>query len=320
MIPLIVNYIKEQTKIHNQNNVTRTKAYLDFYERFPEIKWSFLASYVSRNAGWNMTDLQTDPYVQMLSEDKRKSLYLTYESINWYIFQDAYPQLLIYQLSKERNTPLFFLLKHFYVSPFIESEWYRFYREDDQKRLLYAQIINEQNIIELPIMEHQPYQSKVFKSLPFKGQNMIHYNAVLLPTEEGKLYGQFVSHFMSISKRISIGKKISNILFYPYLYPLFHSFAKNVDVTGSREEYEQFLNQEKIHSQPLTELYRDTNHRITDYRMDWSSYTKIKKKWYKDEKLGDIRPINDQFYKKREWLNQLGHMKSTIKRESVEKS
>lgn len=215
MIPLIVNYIKEQTKIHNQNNVTRTKAYLKFYDKFPEIKWSFLASIVSRNAGWNMTDLQSDPYVQLLSEGERKSLYLTYESINWYIFQDAYPQLLIYQLSEEKDTPLFFLLKHFQVSRYIEEEWYRFYRRRDKERLLYAQIINEQNLIEQPIMQHQPYKRKVFNTIPFRGQNMAHYNAVLLPTEQGKLYGDFVSHFLSVSKRISIGKRLVIFYFIP---------------------------------------------------------------------------------------------------------
>lgn len=108
MIPLLIDYIKQQTADHNENNIKRTKAYLSFYNRFPELKWSLLASFVSRNAGWNMTDLQSETYQNILNEDKRHALYLTYESINWYIFQDAYPQLLIYQLSREKKTPLFF--------------------------------------------------------------------------------------------------------------------------------------------------------------------------------------------------------------------
>ncbi|SEP66439.1 DUF2515 family protein [Piscibacillus halophilus] len=320
MIPLIVNYIKEQTKIHNQNNVTRTKAYLNFYERFPEIKWSFLASFVSRNAGWNMTDLQSEPYVQFLSEDQRKSLYLTYESINWYIFQDAYPQLLIYQLSVEKETPLFFLLKHFQVSNFVEEEWYRYFREHDEERLLYAQIINEQNLIEQPIMEKQPYKRKVFRTIPFQGQNMVHFNAVLLPTEQGKLYGDFVSNFLSVNKRIAIGKRIANILFYPHLYPLFKSFADHVDVTGDRMEYEQFMETPLTQSHNLTDFYRDTQHQINDYRVDWSAYTKIKRRWFKEEPLKNIKPINHSFYKKRQWIKHLGTMKGSIKHESVEKS
>ncbi|MGP4071911.1 DUF2515 family protein [Piscibacillus sp. B03] len=321
MIPLIVNYIKEQTKIHNQNNVTRTKAYLDFYRKFPEIKWSFLASYVSRNAGWNMTDLQSEPYVQFLSEDQRKSLYLTYESINWYIFQDAYPQLLIYQLSMEKNTPLFFLFKHFHISKFVEEEWYRFYKYGGEDRLLYAQIINEQNLIEQPIMEQQPYKSKVFHKLPFKGQNMAHFNAVLLPTEDGKIYGDFVSHFLSVSKRISIGKKIANLLFYPGLYPMFYSFAKHIEITGDRMEYEQFLNKERItDSHKLADFYRDTKHQLNEYREDWSSYTKVKRKWFKEESIKKIKPINSEFYKKRKWIKDLSSIKGSIKHESVEKS
>ncbi|WP_186807111.1 DUF2515 family protein [Tenuibacillus multivorans] len=317
---MLVNYIKEQTKKHNENNITRTKAYLNFYEQFPEIRWAFLASFVSRNAGWNMTDLQTDPYVQFLSEDKRKSLYLTYESINWYIFQDAYPQLLIYQLSIEKKTPLFFLLKHFYVSSFIEEEWYRFYRNRKEERLLYAQIINEQNIVEQPIMEHRPYKNKIFRSFPFQMQNMMDFNAVLLPTENGQLYGEFVSNFLSVSKRISIGKKIANLLFYPYLYPLFLSFSRNIEIDGSRLEYEQFLDQQPIQSEPLMDFYRNTDHNWTDYKGDWAKDTKVKRKWWKEEKVRDLQPLNEAFYQKREWLQHMSSIKSSIKHESVEKS
>ncbi|MDP4162202.1 MAG: DUF2515 family protein, partial [Bacillota bacterium] len=54
----LVNQIKEKTKKFNRNNLTRTKAYLDFYNNHPEIHWSFLAHMVSRNGGWNMTDLK----------------------------------------------------------------------------------------------------------------------------------------------------------------------------------------------------------------------------------------------------------------------
>ena len=54
----LLKKIKDETILFNKNNVTRTKAYLDFYIRHPEIHWVFLAHMVSRNAGWNMTDLK----------------------------------------------------------------------------------------------------------------------------------------------------------------------------------------------------------------------------------------------------------------------
>lgn len=311
MIPLIVDYIKQQTATHNKNNVTRTKAYLDFYEKHHEIQWALLASFVSRNAGWNMTDLQTEPYIELLTEEKRKSLYLTYESINWYIFQDAYPQLLVYQLSLEKRTPLFFLLKHFHVSDFMEREWYQFYQKKHKKRLLYAQIINEQNVVEAPIMENAPYKNKVFRSLLFQMQNFTHYSAVLLPTLDGKLYGDYVSHFLSVTNRINIGKKISNILFYPYLYPQFLSFARTVEVTGSRQEYEQFMKEQMIHSKSLTQYYRDTKHELTEYKGDWSKYVRIRKKWWKDEKLKNIKRMDESFYTKRKMLWKASNLTST---------
>lgn len=55
-----LNKIKRTTHSLNKNNVTRTKAYIDFYKRHPEIHWAFLGHMVSRNGGWNMTDLKGD--------------------------------------------------------------------------------------------------------------------------------------------------------------------------------------------------------------------------------------------------------------------
>ncbi|WP_188205988.1 DUF2515 family protein [Alkalibacillus aidingensis] len=320
MIPLLVNYIKEQTYKHNQNNVTRTKAYLDFYQEHPEVKWSFLASFVSRNTGWNMTDLQSQSFESMLSKQQLKSLYLTYESINWFIFQDAFPQLLIYKLSKQQNKPLFFLFKHFHISSIMEREWYAFYQKRDKNRLMYSQIINEQQLIQQPIITNNPYRQSVFRSLPYRLQEILHLNAVLLPTEHGKLYGEFVPHFTPAKKRIKFGKKIAAILFYPYLYPLFHDFAYHVDVTGSREEYEQFMDHHtKLATRPLMELYRNTDHVITESREDWSRKTKIKRSWWKEPKLREIEPIGSSFYHKREQLNELAGIKTKYKDTPVEK-
>ncbi|PGB24080.1 DUF2515 family protein, partial [Bacillus wiedmannii] len=54
---LIINNIKIQTEQLNKNNVTRTRAYYQFYIQYPEIHWALLGHMVSRNGGWNMTDL-----------------------------------------------------------------------------------------------------------------------------------------------------------------------------------------------------------------------------------------------------------------------
>lgn len=51
----LITYIKEKTAIANMDNISRTRAYQQYYLRNKEVEWSFLASMVSRNAGWNMT-------------------------------------------------------------------------------------------------------------------------------------------------------------------------------------------------------------------------------------------------------------------------
>ena len=61
---LIINKIKIQTEQLNKNNVTRTRAYYQFYIQYPEIHWALLGHMVSRNGGWNMTDLKGDLYTK----------------------------------------------------------------------------------------------------------------------------------------------------------------------------------------------------------------------------------------------------------------
>ena len=65
---ILLHTIKEQTKLLNQNNVTRTRAYFQFHKKYPEIHWALLGHMVSRNGGWNMTDLKGDLYTKLLSE------------------------------------------------------------------------------------------------------------------------------------------------------------------------------------------------------------------------------------------------------------
>ena len=74
---LIINKIKIQTEQLNKNNVTRTRAYYQFYIQYPEIHWALLGHMVSRNGGcWNMTDLKGDLYTRILSEKDRFIFFL----------------------------------------------------------------------------------------------------------------------------------------------------------------------------------------------------------------------------------------------------
>ena len=71
----IIHNIKKKTEIANVDNISRTQSYQEYYLRNSEIRWAFLASMVSRNAGWNMTDLEGRYYATVLPRTV-KNIYL----------------------------------------------------------------------------------------------------------------------------------------------------------------------------------------------------------------------------------------------------
>lgn len=82
----LVDAIREQTRQHNRNNVTRTMAYLQFYLRHPEIHWALLGHMVSRNGGWNMTDIKGELLSRLLSRKEQEDFFAFLERGNWLIF------------------------------------------------------------------------------------------------------------------------------------------------------------------------------------------------------------------------------------------
>ncbi|MDP7978404.1 DUF2515 domain-containing protein [Bacillus multifaciens] len=257
----LVNYIQQQTILANADNISRTHAYKEYYERNKEIRWSFLASMVSRNAGWNMTDLEGKYYPKVLSQEIRKQLFLTYERANWLIFLDAYPQLLLYEYSKRMKKPLFHLLQMFSVSVFMEGEWSRFWEQKKEERLMTALIINEQCTIQEPVIEHPFYQKHIFQTLMFKFQELFHFSAVIFPTIAGNLYGFSVHQFETLTKRIELGKQLAWLLFSPTYKELFDTFSSQTVHTGSRFDYEQYLNLSKEQDTPqLRDVFSVVSH------------------------------------------------------------
>ncbi len=112
----LLQMIRLKTKQLNVNNVTRTKAYLDFYIFRPEIHWAFLGHMVSRNGGWNMTDLKGEFLSRLMNEQSKQDFFSFLERGNWLIFQDAYPQFLLYEESLFQSRNLFYLLPYLNVS------------------------------------------------------------------------------------------------------------------------------------------------------------------------------------------------------------
>ncbi len=277
----LIDWIKAETKKQNIDNISRTDAYLDFYLSHPEISWAFLASMVSRNAGWNMCDLEGVALPKLIKKKFRKKLFLTYERTNWLIFHDAFPQLLLYHYSTKVKQPMFHLLRYFQVSSYMEHEWFRFWIGKNSNRLLNSLIINEQNVIQKPVIKHSDYKIKVFYSPLFLFQDWFHFSAVIFPTCNGKLFGASVHGFKNVTNRIELGRRLASILFHKDLHKEFLKFAFTTVHTGSRFDYEYYFNNKTIRTTPFLRCtYPIINHRLHK-RQDWSKNTLIDPRWKK---------------------------------------
>ncbi|RLQ95137.1 DUF2515 family protein [Falsibacillus albus] len=308
----LIDLIRQITFTSNKDNISRTDAYQRFYMKHTEIRWAFLASMVSRNAGWNMCDLVHPLFQASVDPRTRERLFLTYERANWLIFHDAFPQLLLYHYSTILKRPLFHLLKGFCVSEFMHGEWQRFWAENDHSRLTISLIINEQNLIQEPIIMHPLYKKRVFKTILFHLQDFFHFSCVIFPTLQGNLFGASVSKFTDLNARIDLGKRLQKILFHPDLYPYFLTFAKNVTHTGSRYDYKK-LNPFR-HEREMTLLraaYPIVEHHITE-QQDWSALGKIHSRWFADVDFQESIMLTEWFDGKRLKQDRLLKVKSLL--------
>ncbi|WP_404428243.1 DUF2515 family protein [Sutcliffiella horikoshii] len=266
----LLTEIRKKTSRLNRNNVTRTQAYLDFYLKHPEVHWSFLAHMVSRNGGWNMTDLKASHISNLLSYEKASILFRFLEKANHLIFQDAYPQLLLYEESKKTGRPLFYLLSELLVSPFMNPIWTLFLKNNNKKELLTVSlIINEQNFIEANLLQNPYFQQKVLSSLTYQLQEKLGFTLVLFPYRKGSktlLTGLGVQQFSNLSNRIEIGKKLYVLLFNNE--DVLHGtlrFSKENSHTGSRQDYLPAVfstdsTSRKIYSPTIEAAWADFNH------------------------------------------------------------
>ncbi|KGX87931.1 DUF2515 family protein [Pontibacillus litoralis] len=310
----ITDYIQATINACNVDNISRTKAYQTYYLRHPEIKWALLASIVSRNAGWNMTDLKLSPLTPFIPSEQQDALFSTYERANWLIFLDAYPQLLVYELSKSINVPLFHLLKHFSVSRFMQNEWTTFWYERKEQRLMTALIINEQNVIEQPVTRMPYYKRNVFHSVHYLLQDMLHLSAVLFPTRTGALYGNYVHHFSHLTNRITIGKQLASLLFHQQYYPYFLDFVLHTEPIGVRYEYEQYFYEPQAKTPILRQIYPIIKHKYS-IRDDWyRNGRSVKRKWWKTEEPPIAQDVSHMFYAKRHVLYALHNVVEAYKR------
>ncbi|MGE6752305.1 DUF2515 family protein [Rossellomorea sp. NPDC071047] len=309
-----IHEINHLVNLHNQDNISRTMAYQKFYLLHPEIKWSFLASMVSRNAGWNMTDLKGDIFTRLLHPATRDDLFMTYERANWSIFQDAFPQLLLYHYSTRYKKKMFHLFKEFHISSFMEEEWSRYWVEREDRRLVHSLIINEQHLIQEPVIEHEVYKKRVFGSSLFLIEDHLHFSSVLFPTIVGELFGASVHGFRKIENRILLGNRLMTILFHPDYHSSFLNFALQVDHTGSRRDYEQYCKGvPKTNTPMLQTAFDEVPHHWKSHR-DWSIKEKINKDWYKDEEVPHGIELTKWFFHKQRQLEKMANVKDTLKK------
>lgn len=225
----------------NKNNVTRTTAYLDFYRHHPEIHWAFLGHMVSRNGGWNMTDLKGELLSGIFSNKQKRAFFTFLERGNWLIFQDAFPQFLLYRESIKRKKPLFHLFPHLNISIFMEIIWRYFWENGHTDILTIALIINEQNYLEKRVVQNPLFKNEVFNKLQFKLQDVLSFNHILFPyIKNGKLHlaGQTLHQFHSVHERIMLGKRLYDVLFKTQsILKGAEMWAASHPHTGSRKDY-----------------------------------------------------------------------------------
>ncbi|MGM9944112.1 MAG: DUF2515 family protein, partial [Lysinibacillus sp.] len=235
----LVEEIREKTTSLNENNITRTKAYLDFYRQFSEVHWSFLAHMVSRNAGWNMTDLKGSFLSRILKVKQSQSFFSFLERGNWLIFQDAFPQLLLYEETRKTGDNLFFLLPHFHVSYFMEVIWQHFLKTSRTDLLTNGLIINEQNYIQQRLLKNTAYKKETIHTLEFQLQDILSMNQLIFPyiaDEKVQLLGDTLHFFESLPNRILFGKKLYKILFGEQINQI-KRWAIQTAHTGSRKDF-----------------------------------------------------------------------------------
>ena len=181
-----IHLIRERTRQLNQNNVTRTQAYFQFYLKHPEIHWALLGHMVSRNVGWNMTDLKGELLTKLLPERDQKAFFSFLEQGSWLIFQDVYPQFWVYDLSVRGSKEMFHLLPFFYTSTFMETMWRYFWRSGDSYSLAIAMVINEQSYLEKRLIQNHHFKKNVTGTLSFKMYEFLQLNNILFPYLQGK--------------------------------------------------------------------------------------------------------------------------------------
>ncbi|WP_225445721.1 DUF2515 family protein [Paenibacillus arenosi] len=240
----LIQYIKRSVRNANRSNITRTAAYLRIYTSHPELHWALLAHMVSRNGGYNMTDLKGEWLPAFMNSEYRHWSYRMLERCNALIFHDAYCQLLLYASSRKSGKSLFHLLPFFGVSAFMTPVWDTFWIQPNSPLLTISLIINEQNVIEGRVIQNPTFQQHIIQRKDFLAHGLLQMNQIIFPTQTphatspARLVGLTLERFDNLEERIAFGKQLYTILFdIPDVLEGVQKFARAVPHTGSRADY-----------------------------------------------------------------------------------
>ncbi|WP_199880740.1 DUF2515 family protein [Bacillus massiliglaciei] len=278
----LIKEIRRETAVKNRNNITRTKAYLSFYERNPEVHWPFLAHMVSRNGGYHMTDLKGPFMQEILPYAERKKFFHFLETGNAAIFSGIYPQLLIYEYARHSERLMQKLLRAFKVSLFMHPIWEMCRKEKKPELLTVAMIMNEQHMLDEKIIKQRPGKD-IVRRLDFQLQEMLGFTNIVFPFSFSNetlpsLTGLPVKRFSDVNTRIRLGKQLYQILYDPSIHTDILDFARRTPHTGSRSDYwpaiySSELTDSKIHSPCLEKVWSDQPEPVFSAH-DWFSCMK----------------------------------------------
>ncbi|GED72736.1 hypothetical protein BRE01_64380 [Brevibacillus reuszeri] len=321
----LLAHIRHQTALANRNNISRTQAYLEFYQQHKEIHWALLAHLVSRNGGWNMTDLKGEWLPLLMDEHAIQPFFWFLERSNWLIFHDAYPQLLLYKEMKRTGADLTSLLGSLGVSIFMHNYWKEFLMNPDSARLTRALIVNEQQYIEQRVVQKPFTLNRIFSTYAFMTQSVLSLSQVLFPYKAHptdrriSVTGLGVEHFPKVTERIMLGKTLYKLLFEDrFRLEKIHAFTTRIPHTGSRADYWPHLfsprksmqsadqsyhmrvdgqnlheGMSKLYSPALLAVWENIDHAPAD-GVDWYR----DEKWHTmvNEEVTDLSPIDNESY------------------------
>ncbi|MCW5770191.1 MAG: DUF2515 family protein [Rhodospirillaceae bacterium] len=269
----IVAEILDLTEAENQDNISRTLAYQNYHLCNPELGWPLLASLVSRNAGYLMTDLHCDPVAAILPEPIRASFFAALEACNSAIFLDAYPQLLLYEKAKRIGRPLLHLLEQVCSSRSIAPYWREFHAGGPVCRLDLALIVNEQCHIERRVFA-DPARGGCFSSALFAAAMRGGAFRLVFPgigRDEPTLREVAVRRFVPLDARIAMGRRLYGMLFSNAAGDAISAWVRQrPDHTGSRADYAPELFRGVGRSSPALRSCWPPVRLLTPERMPWN--------------------------------------------------